>query len=177
MIISKLLSVGSFPKGANPRKYISGQVLSIMLSISIVFALAFVASIVCFIHQRKKLQSTAFSSEEGSSYSSGANLIKHKSISLHKPMIRFSVNPVAGCIGNVYLLFKGKTESLHATITHFAYCELENATNKFSESSLIGLGASSHVYHGHLRDGRVVAVKRLKIPEHYDADSVFLTEL
>ena len=43
------------------------------------------------------------------------------------------------------------------TICHFAYSELENATNNFSNSNLIGLGGTSYVYRGQLKDGRIVA--------------------
>ncbi|KAL5998646.1 hypothetical protein ACLOJK_009589 [Asimina triloba] len=59
----------------------------------------------------------------------------------------------------------------------FSYFELEQATNKFSKSNLIGLGGSSNVYRGHLKDGRIVAVKRLKVKGGPSADSEFLTEI
>ncbi|KAE8712712.1 Receptor-like serine/threonine-protein kinase NCRK [Hibiscus syriacus] len=64
------------------------------------------------------------------------------------------------------------------TICQFSYSELENATNKFSDSNLIGLGGSSYVYRGPLKDGRIVSVKRLKIQGGgLDADSIFSTEV
>ncbi|KAL4353476.1 hypothetical protein GQ457_06G026580 [Hibiscus cannabinus] len=43
----------------------------------------------------------------------------------------------------------------------FSYEELEEATNKFNPSKQLGEGGFGTVYHGVLRDGRVVAVKRL----------------
>ncbi|AQK91964.1 LEAF RUST 10 DISEASE-RESISTANCE LOCUS RECEPTOR-LIKE PROTEIN KINASE-like 1.2 [Zea mays] len=44
---------------------------------------------------------------------------------------------------------------------HFTYEELEEATDSFSGTMEIGDGGFGTVYKGHLRDGRVVAVKRL----------------
>lgn len=66
---------------------------------------------------------------------------------------------------------------MHGTIIEFSYYELESVTNKFSDSNLIGVGGSSHVYRGYLRDGRVVAVKRIKTQGGPDAESVFMTEV
>ncbi|KAF6161352.1 hypothetical protein GIB67_038664 [Kingdonia uniflora] len=43
----------------------------------------------------------------------------------------------------------------------FSYSELEEATNNFDEKKEVGDGGFGTVYHGKLRDGRVVAVKRL----------------
>ncbi|KAL8470765.1 hypothetical protein ACS0TY_033365 [Phlomoides rotata] len=43
----------------------------------------------------------------------------------------------------------------------FSYTELEEATNKFDPSKELGDGGFGTVYHGNLRDGREVAIKRL----------------
>lgn len=81
---------------------------------------------------------------------------------------------IAGCIR---LLFRSNTETIHGTILQFSYPELEDATNKFSDSNLIGVGGSSHVYRGHLKDGKTVAVKRLKTQGGPDSEAIFLKEV
>ncbi|XP_022731784.1 receptor-like serine/threonine-protein kinase NCRK isoform X4 [Durio zibethinus] len=86
-------------------------------------------------------------------------------------------NCTAGCFQKASFLCRSKTGTMLGTICEFAYTELENATNKFSSSNLIGLGGSSYVYWGQLKDGRIVAVKRLKIHGGPDADSIFSTEV
>lgn len=78
---------------------------------------------------------------------------------------------------NLSSMFRNKTGTLPGTIFQFSYIELELATNKFDKSNLIGFGGSSHVYRGQLKDGRIVAVKRLKTQGGPDADNVFLTEV
>lgn len=83
----------------------------------------------------------------------------------------------AGCFHKASSLFRSKTGTIHETIVQFSYYELENATNKFSNSNLIGVGGSSYVYCGQLKDGKTVAVKRLKTKGGPDADLVFLTEV
>ena len=82
-----------------------------------------------------------------------------------------------GCFPKASLLLRNKSGALQGTITEFSYSELESATNKFSDSHLIGVGGSSHVYHGHLKDGKVVAIKRMKTLVGSDAESIFLTEV
>lgn len=64
-----------------------------------------------------------------------------------------------------------------APYSRFSYSELDHATDKFSNSNLIGLGGSSYVYRGQLRDGKIVAIKRLKAQGGPDADSVFSKEV
>lgn len=60
---------------------------------------------------------------------------------------------------------------------NFTLSELRHATNNFSHENLIGEGGYSEVYKGHLKDGQLVAIKRLSggTPEEMTAD--FLSEL
>lgn len=83
----------------------------------------------------------------------------------------------SGCFQKASFLCGSKKGTILGTICQFAYSELENATNKFSNSNLVGLGGSSYVYRGQLNDGRIVAVKRLKVQGSPDADSFFSTEV
>lgn len=74
-------------------------------------------------------------------------------------------------------MFKRKSGVFYGTIIQFSYADLESATNKFSDSNLIGVGGSSHVYRGYLRNGRTIAIKRIKTQAGQDTDSAFLTEV
>ncbi|WVZ99507.1 hypothetical protein U9M48_044790 [Paspalum notatum var. saurae] len=78
---------------------------------------------------------------------SSSRLLKHTA-SEEKPRSRCSTDMESG--------------SVHSLQTHhFTYEELEEATDSFSGAMEIGDGGFGTVYKGHLRDGRVVAVKRL----------------
>lgn len=74
-------------------------------------------------------------------------------------------------------MFSGKRGSIPGSILHFSYYELEQSTSKFSEGNLIGLGGSSTVYHGNLKDGKDIAVKRLKTKGGPNLEFEFLTEV
>lgn len=65
----------------------------------------------------------------------------------------------------------------YGTIIQFSYADLESATNKFSDSNLIGVGGSSRVYRGYFKDGKTLAIKRIKTQAGQDGDFAFLTEV
>ncbi|OVA18054.1 Protein kinase domain [Macleaya cordata] len=164
------------------RKRISSKVVVYILLLSVVLTtLAFLASLGCYVYRRDRypIQPPIFSSDKDTSCNSATNLISHgsTSVSSFKVDTNSPVKPIAGCIRNVSFMFRSKRGTLPGTIFQFSYTELELATNKFDKSNLIGLGGSSHVYRGQLKDGRTVAVKRLKTPGGPDADNVFLTEI
>lgn len=74
-------------------------------------------------------------------------------------------------------MLRSKRGIIPGAVIQFSYFELEQATNKFSNSNLVGLGGTSNVYRGELRDGKAVAVKRLKSQGGPNADFEFLTEV
>ncbi|GKV08322.1 hypothetical protein SLEP1_g19969 [Rubroshorea leprosula] len=174
-------TAGSLPVAEASRKHISSRIVVILLLFCVILiTLAFLSSMIFyFCIKGKPIQPPVFSSEKETSCNSAANLISEKplSVSETKVNIDFPAKPIAGCFLNTSFLYRGKAETIHGTIMQFSYTELENATNKFSNSNLIGLGGSSYVYHGQLRDGSTVAVKRLKTHGGPDADSIFSTEV
>ncbi|XP_049405931.1 LEAF RUST 10 DISEASE-RESISTANCE LOCUS RECEPTOR-LIKE PROTEIN KINASE-like 1.1 isoform X1 [Solanum stenotomum] len=60
-------------------------------------------------------------------------------------------------------IFKNDVDggSIYFGIPVFSYSELEEATNDFKSSRILGDGGFGTVYYGQLKDGREVAVKRL----------------
>ncbi|KAI3450584.1 hypothetical protein Pfo_007249 [Paulownia fortunei] len=164
------------------KKRISSKVVVIVLLLCVVLmALAFVASVLWFIYRKDKhpVQWASSSSDRLTSFSSATNLMSHgaSSMPVYTGYLDSSVKPFIGCIPKTSVLFRSRTGAIHGTIIQFSYSELESATNKFSDTNLIGVGGSSHVYRGNLRDGRTVAIKRMKTQGGPDAEHVFLAEI
>ncbi|KAJ8549673.1 hypothetical protein K7X08_033380 [Anisodus acutangulus] len=57
--------------------------------------------------------------------------------------------------------YEGMDESEHAEISIFDLSTITNATENFSDANKLGTGGFGSVYKGHLKDGQVIAVKRL----------------
>ncbi|KAJ4979424.1 hypothetical protein NE237_010204 [Protea cynaroides] len=164
------------------RKHIfSNVVVYILLMCVVLTTVAFLGSLAWYIRRKGKcpLQPPVFSSDKDTSCNSTTNLIYHRSNSLPEFEVNMSssLSPFTGCIGEASFTLRNKRGTVPGTIIQFTYSELELATNKFSSVNLIGLGVSSHVYCGRLKDGTTVAVKRLKAQGGPDADSVFITEI
>ncbi|XP_061989754.1 LEAF RUST 10 DISEASE-RESISTANCE LOCUS RECEPTOR-LIKE PROTEIN KINASE-like 1.1 isoform X1 [Rosa rugosa] len=67
-------------------------------------------------------------------------------------------------------------DSAYFGVSVFAYSELDEATNHFDSKKELGDGGFGTVYHGKLKDGREVAVKRLH--EHnYKREEQFMNEI
>ncbi|XP_058194008.1 LEAF RUST 10 DISEASE-RESISTANCE LOCUS RECEPTOR-LIKE PROTEIN KINASE-like 1.2 isoform X1 [Rhododendron vialii] len=66
--------------------------------------------------------------------------------------------------------------SIYFGVAVFSYTELEEATNNFDASKELGDGGFGTVYHGILRDGREVAVKRL-YEHNYKRVTQFMNEV
>ncbi|EYU28925.1 hypothetical protein ABFS82_12G084500 [Erythranthe guttata] len=59
----------------------------------------------------------------------------------------------------------------------FQFKELQTATHNFSSKNILGKGGFGNVYKGHLHDGTIVAVKRLKDGNNVGGDTQFQTEV
>uniref|UniRef100_A0A7N0TWD1 non-specific serine/threonine protein kinase n=1 Tax=Kalanchoe fedtschenkoi TaxID=63787 RepID=A0A7N0TWD1_KALFE len=164
-----------YPKATKPViKHLKAVVIILLVCVVLVTS-AFFTSVACYVYRREKcpIPPPLFTSDKETSYNSATLFISHRT----KSERECTVNPVAGCFPNVSFLFRRRNGALPGTIYQFSYFELEVATNKFSESNLIGLGGSSFVYRGQLRDNRTVAIKRLKAQGGPEAESIFFTEI
>ncbi|KAL5768415.1 hypothetical protein ACOSP7_014967 [Xanthoceras sorbifolium] len=64
-----------------------------------------------------------------------------------------------------------------SSLKNFSISELQAATNNFNHENLIGKGGYSEVYKGRLRDGRLVAIKRLTKGTEHERTNGFLCEI
>ncbi|XP_044469795.1 receptor-like serine/threonine-protein kinase NCRK isoform X2 [Mangifera indica] len=172
---------GSVNEAKASGKRISSKVVVIILLLCVMLTtLAFLTLAMCYFHWKDKchIQTPKFSSDKETSCNSATNLISHRSSSFTDIRVDMGspINLVTGCFQNTSFC-RNKTWTIHKTIIQFSYSELLYATDKFSDSNLIGHGGSSHVYRGQLKGGRIVAVKRFKTQGGPDADSVFSTEI
>ncbi|XP_058101695.1 receptor-like serine/threonine-protein kinase NCRK isoform X2 [Magnolia sinica] len=175
-------SSGSSATSNAAKKHISGKLVVYILLLCVVLTtVAFIASIACYIYRKDRcpVQTPIFLSDKESSWNSATNLISRRSATVPEFQVNINsrFNPITGCIHKASFMFRSKREMIPGAIIQFSYFELEQATDKFSNSNLIGLGGSSEVYRGQLKDGRAVAVKRLKMKGGPNADSEFLTEI
>ncbi|KAA8544075.1 hypothetical protein F0562_021748 [Nyssa sinensis] len=148
---------GSSTGPLSSKKRICSKVVVIILLLCVVLTtLAFIASVLCYVYRRDKcpIQPPLFSSDKETSCNSTTNLISHGASSVPESKIYISspIDPMTGCIHKASFLFRNKTQTMR-------------------------VGGSSHIYCGHLRDGRTVAVKRLKNQGGPDSEGVFLTEI
>lgn len=175
-------TAGSLNEAQASDKHNSSRAVIIVLLICVLFTtIAFFASIIFYLYRKEKrqIQSPLFASDIETSCNSASDLIKHKISSTREAKVNVSsrVNSFIGCFYKAAFVVKHKSGTVHGILLQFAYSELEHATNYFSSSNLIGLGGSSYVYRGQLKDGRIVAIKRLNHEEGPDADLKFSTEV
>ncbi|PON42611.1 Serine/threonine protein kinase [Parasponia andersonii] len=172
----------SLTEAQSSKKHISSRAVVIILLLCVILTtLAFLFSVACYFYRRDKcaIQPPVFSSDRETSFNSATNLINHRIFSLPeiKVPIDSPIKHITGCFHKSSCLLGSKTGAIHGVIIQFTYSELQNATEKFSNSSLIGVGGSSYVYRGKLKDGRTVAIKQLKNQKGPDADTVFSKEI
>nr|XP_029123607.1 receptor-like serine/threonine-protein kinase NCRK isoform X3 [Elaeis guineensis] len=163
-------------------KHLSHKGVVVILLLCVAFTtIAFLTSIACYFYRKDQfsLPSPSFSSEKNTSWNSMTNLINHRSTSFPQCQAKNNTgfDGLTGFIRRLFWVFGSERGTFLGAIVQFSYVELEQATNKFSSANLIGIGGSSNVYRGHLKDGRVVAVKRLRSLGWPEADSEFLSEI
>ena len=172
---------GTLSTSQGSKKHISCKIVVVVLLISVVCTtIAFLASVICYVYRRDRcpIQSRILSSDKEISCNSISDLISHRTLSVPETKVTLSpINHITGCFQKASFLFGSKIETFYGNIIQFSFAELENATQSFSASNLIGLGGSSNVYRGRLKDGSKVAVKRLKPQGGPEEDSVFFTEI
>ncbi|KAK7312580.1 hypothetical protein VNO77_36535 [Canavalia gladiata] len=175
---------GTVSMPAGSKKHVSSKIVVVILLVCVICTtMAFLVSVICYVCRRDRcpIQPPIFSSDKETSSGSTANLISHRSGASSVPETKFVINSpichITGCFKKSSFLFGNQKETFHGNINQFSLAELENATENFSASNLIGLGGSSYVYHGRLKDGSNVAVKRLKDQGGREADSAFFKEI
>ncbi|BAT90555.1 hypothetical protein VIGAN_06181900 [Vigna angularis var. angularis] len=175
---------GTVSNRGGSKKRVSIKIVVVILLICVICTtMAFLVSLLCHVYRRDRctIQSPIFSTYKETSSGSSTNLISHRSGVSSVPETKFAINSpichITGCFQKASFLFGSPKETYHGNIFPFSLAELENATENFSSSNLIGLGGSSYVYHGRLKDGSNVAVKRLKDQGGPEADSAFFKEI
>ncbi|KAM6598048.1 hypothetical protein CsatA_008572 [Cannabis sativa] len=174
---------GSLNEAQPSKKHMSSKAIVIILLLCVILTtLAFLLSVACYFYQRDKsaIKPSVFSSDRETSCNSATNLINHRTYSMPETKVfvdsQLPIKHITDCF-QMSCLSGNETGKIYEVIVQFSYSELQNATENFANSNLIGVGGSSYVYRGKLKDGRTVAVKRLKNQKGPDADSVFLTEI
>uniref|UniRef100_A0A0D9YL82 non-specific serine/threonine protein kinase n=1 Tax=Oryza glumipatula TaxID=40148 RepID=A0A0D9YL82_9ORYZ len=177
MIGAASLTVTAHPEG---KKHVSNKTVIVTLLVCVILTtIAFLGTTAYYLRRKDALSphSHAYSFDKYTSWSSRSNLVSHRSSPLPqpKPKPRISVlkeflcscNPICGNEGGL----------LPGVIVRFSYSELEQATGKFSDEHLIGVGGTSKVYRGQLSDAKVIAVKKLRPLGGADEDFEFLSEV
>ncbi|CAL0334031.1 unnamed protein product [Lupinus luteus] len=170
---------GDVSTSLGSKKHISSRIIVIVLLICVLCTtLAILASLTFYVY-RRDIQSLLFASDTETS--SKATFISLRTWTSSVPETKLTTNSpichITGCFPNASFMFGRHKETFRGNIIQFSFDELENATENFSASNLIGLGGSSYVYRGWLKDGSNVAVKRLKDQGGAEADSAFFKEI
>ncbi|RZB74834.1 receptor-like serine/threonine-protein kinase NCRK isoform X2 [Glycine soja] len=175
---------GTVSRPGGSKKHVSSKIVVVILLICVICTtMAFLVSLICHVYRKDRctIQSPIFSTDKETSSGSTTNLISHRSGASSVPETKYAINSpiyhITGCFQKASFLFGSPKETYHGNIFPFSLAELENATENFSSSNLIGVGGSSYVYLGRLKDGSNVAVKRLKDQGGPEADSAFFKEI
>ncbi|XP_051146110.1 proline-rich receptor-like protein kinase PERK9 [Andrographis paniculata] len=156
---SKNISTSNSPKGSQSTSDggVTGGTVAVVLVLTLLLFGIF-GSAACFVWKRKKR-----AHQRTGSYlmpiSIGSTLESDKSFQKEQISAPNSGSGAGGGTSNS----PHKSGGLNNSRSWFTYKELLDATNEFSVENLLGEGGFGSVYKGTLVDGRVVAVKQLKI--------------
>ncbi|KAH7669847.1 Non-specific serine/threonine protein kinase protein [Dioscorea alata] len=161
------------------KKFISEKGLVAVLLLCVVFTITVLfTSVACYFYHKDKCSARPAlpSSVKGTNWNTVANSTSNQSASTQGFYVNtsFYPRPIIGIVRKLSFIFGREKGGLPGAITRFAFVELEQATNRFSNTNLVGLGGSSNVYRGELNGVGAVAIKKLKaIGDDYE----FLTEI
>lgn len=171
---------GSRATSVGRKRITSKDVIVILLACVVIISIALVAFIAFHFSRKEKpsFQRRIYSSVRDTSSNSSANLISYRSASFLRIQHKTDMlSPFTDILRRISFVFKGEKQIIPGSTIQFSYSELEYATDRFSSANLIGQGVSSNVFRGMLMDGRIVAIKKLKVLSDTEADFVFLTEI
>lgn len=162
-------------KGSNEKLLL----LILLLCATFIVALLLLSLIFLMYCKRENLGHCFLWFKKDSNPSYFRALINHRS----SPIEEFQVydntcfNGSTGCIGRRSFKTNPRMGALGSMTRLFSYVELEEATCGFGKPNVIGIGGSSCVYQGQLKDGRNVAIKRLTTQGGPGLDQEFLLEV
>ncbi|XP_074577297.1 receptor-like serine/threonine-protein kinase NCRK isoform X1 [Curcuma longa] len=159
------------------KKHLPKKVLVLIVLFCVVLATVTLLTLssYCFnCKDRLPMQQSQISSSKDTSYNSTTNLISHRTSQTKTCLF---LKPVSEIIQKLPFMFVSGKGTLSSAVIQFSYVELEQASSGFSKDNLIGIGGSSNVYRGELKDGRTVAIKKLRPVGGSEMDPEFLHEI
>ncbi|KAM3317563.1 hypothetical protein ACQJBY_035330 [Aegilops geniculata] len=162
------------------RKHFSSKtVIATLLVCVVLTTVAFVGTTAYYFRRKDALspRSRMHSFDKYASWSSRSNLVSHRSSPLPQLKPKPGLSVIKGFLCSCPLVSRSEDGPFPGVVLRFSYAELEQATGKFSDEQLIGVGGTSKVYRGQLADGKVVAVKKLRPLGGADEDYEFLSEI
>ncbi|EES06127.2 hypothetical protein BDA96_04G008700 [Sorghum bicolor] len=169
--------IGSSEEG---KRHVSSKTVIITLLVCVILTTtAFLVTTVYYFRRKDALspRSQIYSFDKYTSWSSRSNLVSNRSSPLPQLKSKPRLGVLKEFLCSCNLICGGESGTFPGVIIRFSYAELEQATGKFSDEHLIGVGGSSKVYRGQLGDGKVVAVKKLRPLGGADEDFEFLSEI
>ncbi|XP_078170621.1 receptor-like serine/threonine-protein kinase NCRK [Carex rostrata] len=181
---TSVTSGGSETSGIKEQLSNKGILIIVILCATLTAIIAVLGSVTFYLYRKDRLpphsqlNSRVHTFDKYTSSNSRSNLISHHSSSLSGSAVKtgFHFSLFKTLIRQVSRMFGDIRGGLPGVIVRFSYGELDQATNKFSDENVIGVGGTSTVYRGQLSDGRMVAIKKL-IPVGSEADFEFLSEI